>query len=148
MRASLILFFGALISTQPTYAFANLAPAATAAFDRYIELTESENERRSRCGALLQIDATPDVKAKVRAGETRIQSSVTRDNGKAIGTPAPIIHDWRNTSVPGAVSRRLRRCLRITRLQSVLQPESRSQPLVITSAGDPWSLCLCETQQR
>ena len=101
MRASL-LFFCALISVQPTYAFANLAPAATAAFDRYIELTEARMKGDLVAARFLQIDATPEMKAKVRAGETRIQSSATRENGKAIDMPGALIHDWLGTIfIPG-----------------------------------------------
>jgi hypothetical protein len=101
MRARL-LFFVILISAQPTYAFANLAPAASAAFDRYIDLTEARMKGDLAPARFLQIDASPEMKAKVRAGETRIQPSVTRENGKAIDIPGALIHDWLGTIfIPG-----------------------------------------------
>ena len=83
MTSSRLFFFSILISAQPAYAFAKLTPAATAAFDRYIQLSEA----RMNGGSFLQIDSKPEMKTRVRSGETVIQSNVTRDNGKPIDIP-------------------------------------------------------------
>jgi len=102
MRASLF-FFCVLISAPRTYAFAKVTPAATAAFDRYIELTEARMKGDLDPARFLQIDTKPEIKAKVRAGETRIQSSVARDNGKPINVPDGLIQDWVGAIfIPGA----------------------------------------------
>jgi hypothetical protein len=54
-------------------------------------------------GPFLQIDSKPELKARVRDGETLIRSSVTRDNGKSIDIPNGLIQDWLGTIfIPGA----------------------------------------------
>jgi hypothetical protein len=116
MKSSVFFFF-VLISVQPTYAFVSLTPAASAAFDRYIELTEARMNRDLDPARFLQIDLKPELKAQVRAGETRIQPGVTRDNGKAIDIPDGLIQDWLGIIfIPGAS---------ITQVKAVLQDYDR-----------------------
>jgi hypothetical protein len=94
-----LLVLSALFTAQPAYPFAKLTPAASAAFDRYIQLSEA----RMNAAPFLRIDAKPELKAKVRAGETLIESSATRDNGKSIDIPNGLVQDWLGTIfMPGA----------------------------------------------
>lgn len=142
MRASL-LFFCALISTQSTYAFANLTPAATAAFDRYIELTEARMKGDLVAARFLQIDAAPDVKAKVRAGETRIQPSVTRDNGKAIDMPGALIHDWLGTIfIPGAGVPQVKAVLQDYENYKVFYKPEVTESRVVNHTGEEFDVFL------
>ncbi len=97
MRSSLCLF-AIIISAHPAYAFVKLTPAATAAFDRYIEVTEARMKRDLNPARFLQIDANPEMKAKVRAGETSIRSNLTR-----VDIPDGQVQDWLGTIfIPGA----------------------------------------------
>jgi len=97
MRPSLFLF-AVIISAHPAYAFAKLTPAATAAFDRYIGVTEARLKRDLDPARFLQIDAKPEMKAKVRTGETLIQSNLTH-----VAIPNAQIQDWLGAIfIPGA----------------------------------------------
>jgi len=92
-----------LVSIQSAYAFANLTPAATAAFDRYIELTEARMKSDLDPARFLKIDAKPEAKAKLRSGEVRIQPGVARENGKELSIPDALVQDWLGTIfIPGA----------------------------------------------
>lgn len=88
--------FAVLLAAAPFAYGARLTPEASAAFDRYIELTEA----RPRFFA---IDADSDWKTKVRAGSVRIEQRTTRDDGKEIHVPDGMIQDWAGTTfIPGA----------------------------------------------
>lgn len=88
--------FAALLVAGPLAYGARLTPETAAAFDRYIELTEARPQ-------FLAINADSDWKAKVRAGNVRIEQRNTRDNGKEIRVPDGMIQDWAGTVfIPGA----------------------------------------------
>jgi len=142
MRASLLVSC-ILISIQPTYAFANLTRAATAAFDRYIELTEARMKGDLVAARFLQIDATPAMKAKARAGETLIQSSVTRENGKAIDMPGALIHDWLGTIfIPGAGIQQVKTVLQDYDNYRIFYKPEVTESRVINHTGDEFDVFL------
>jgi hypothetical protein len=142
MRVRLLFFF-ILISAQAIYAFANLAPAASGAFDRYIELTEARMKSDLAAARFLQIDAAPEMKAKVRAGETRIQPSVTRDNGRAIDTPGALIHDWLGTIfIPGASIQQVKAVLQDYANYKVFYKPEVTESKVISHTGDEYEVFL------
>jgi hypothetical protein len=90
-------FISLLISAQLTYAFARLTSQTVTAFDRYVELTEARMNHDLQPERFLRVDGKPDVKAKLRGGEVRIESSTTLDNGKQIKIPDGMIQDWVGT---------------------------------------------------
>jgi len=138
-----LFFFSVLLSGQPIYPFANLTPVATAAFDRYIELTEGRMKADLDPARFLQIDATPDGKAKVRAGETRIQPSVTRDNGKAIDMPGALIHDWLGTIfIPGAGIQQVKAVLQDYENYKVFYKPEVTESRVTGHTGDEFDVFL------
>ncbi|HEY6390122.1 MAG TPA: hypothetical protein VIX89_02520 [Bryobacteraceae bacterium] len=143
MRASLFFFFYALISAQPTYAFAKLTPAATAAFDRYIELTEARMNRNLDAARFLEIDARPEIKARVRAGETRIESSVTRDNGKPINLPDALVQDWLGTIfIPGASIQKVKAVLQDYDNYKVFYKPEVTESRVVNHTGEEYDVFL------
>jgi hypothetical protein len=133
------LFFFLLLSAQAAYSFAKLTPATTAAFDRYIALTEA----RMKATSSLQIDAKPELKAKVRAGETLIQSSVTRDNGKSIDIPDGLIQDWLGTIfIPGASIEQVKAVLQDYDNYKVYYKPEVTESRIIARAGDDFDVFL------
>jgi len=138
-----LLFFSIFISAQPVFASANLTPAATAAFDRYIELTEARMKGDLDPAHFLQIDASPELKAKVRAGETRIQPGVTRNNGKAIDVPNALIHDWMGTIfIPGAGIPQVKAVLQDYENYKVFYKPEVTESRVISHSGDEFDVFL------
>lgn len=86
-----------------------LKPATEKAFERYAQLTESriQHELNSTDG-YLYVDRLPEKQrqtafAKLREGQSVIETLRTRDNGRAVDVPDGLIHHWIATSfVPGA----------------------------------------------
>jgi len=83
-----------LIFTQLSYAFARLTPETSAAFDRYVELTEARMNQSPDAAHFLRVASTPEVRAKLRGGEMRIAAVSTLDKGKEIKVPNGMIQDW------------------------------------------------------
>ena len=84
---------------------ADLEPRTTAAFDRYIRVTEAQTRARPE---FLVVDALPDQErrtalASLRRGELVIERGETRDGGASLEAPGGLIHHWRGTAwVPNA----------------------------------------------
>jgi len=92
----------AVFTAAPGYS-AKLTDRCAAAFDRYVALTEARMNADLTPEHFLRIASTPDVRAALRAGQTRIESAVTLNNGKNIDVPGGMIQDWRGTMfIPGA----------------------------------------------
>jgi len=88
------LFFTLLVPAHLA-AFARLTPETVSAFDRYVELTEVRMKGDLHPERFLQVAVTPDVRAKLRAGELRIERApATKDQGKEIKVPVGLIHHW------------------------------------------------------
>jgi hypothetical protein len=81
-------------------ALPKLKAEAQQAFERYVKLTEVQNEDELKRGTnLLWVDGLPMEKrreayAELKRGEVRIQKLETLDNGKAIRSPGGMIHHW------------------------------------------------------
>jgi hypothetical protein len=137
-------FFFALIFAQPIYSFANLTPAATAAFDRYIELTEARMKSDLDAARFLQIDAKPETKAKLRSGEVRIRQSVTREkDGKAIDISDALVQDWLGTIfIPGASIQQVKAVLQDYENYKVYYKPEVTESRQISHTGDEFDVFL------
>ena len=136
-------FFFALIFAQPIYSFANLTPAATAAFDRYIELTEARMKSDLDPARLLQIDAKPETKAKLKSGEVRIQPGVARENGKEISIPDALVQDWLGTIfIPGAGIQQVKAVLQDYENYKVYYKPEVTESRLISHTGDEFDVFL------
>jgi hypothetical protein len=71
-----------------------------AAFDHYVQLTETRNEAElSRGNSLLWIDALPENErgaayAELKHGGAKIEKIEAKENGQKIQTPGALIHHW------------------------------------------------------
>jgi len=132
-----------LVSVQSVYAFANLTPAATAAFDRYIELTEARMKGDLDPARFLQVDAKPETKAELRSGEVRIQPGVARENGKAINIPDALIQDWQGTIfIPGAGIQQVKAVLQDYENYKVFYKPEVTESRLINHTGDEFDVFL------
>jgi hypothetical protein len=87
--------FCALLVPTHLAAFAKLTPESVSAFDRYVELTEVRMKGDLHPERFLHVAATPEIRAKLRAGELRIERApATKDQGKEIKVPGGLIHHW------------------------------------------------------
>ncbi len=94
-------------------------------------------------GPFLQIDTKPELKAKVRAGETLIQSSVTRDNGKPIDIPDGLIQDWLGTIfIPGASIQQVKAVLQDYDNYKVYYKPEVTESRMVAHAGDDFDVFL------
>jgi hypothetical protein len=82
-----------LVPTPVLHGFAKLTPQTTSAFDRYIELAEAKMKTDRQPDRFLQ-SLTPDLRAKLRAGDLRIEPRTALDNGKPVKVPDGMIQDW------------------------------------------------------
>lgn len=87
----------------------DLQPAASAAFDRYAQLTQAQFQAQiSPNGQFLWVDRLPASRrdsaySDLRAGKVVIEKLETLDNGKSIPVPGGLIHHWIGTVfIPGA----------------------------------------------
>ena len=132
-----------IVSVQSAYAFANLTPAATAAFDRYIELTEARMKSDLDPTRFLQIDAKPETKAKLRSGEVRIQPGVARENGKEISIPDALVQDWLGTIfIPGAGIQQVKAVLQDYENYKVYYRPDVTESRLISHTGDEFDVFL------
>lgn len=82
---------------------AKLEPQTAAAFDRYIQLTETRMNADLTPDRFLRLDGKPDWQAKVRGGHILVEPGATLDNGKEIEVPGGMIQHWVGTMfIPGA----------------------------------------------
>jgi hypothetical protein len=89
------LLFCALLGPAPlTYAFVKLTPETASAFDRYVQLTEIRMNGDLQPQSFLHIAVTPEVRAKLRAGDLHIEPVTTLDNGKKTKVPGGLVHHW------------------------------------------------------
>ncbi len=92
-RASLLFAICPLLAApQPVIAFAKLSPETAQAFDRYVEAAESKMAQDLQPGRFLRLDSTPDVKAKLRSGEVRIEPVSSPD--PSIQFSGGLLQDW------------------------------------------------------
>jgi hypothetical protein len=86
---------------------AELKPATTAAFDKYVRLTEQRMEGELGPDAFLWIDrlkgqARTDAVATLKRGELVIERLRTREGGSELDAPDGMIHHWLGlTFIPG-----------------------------------------------
>ena len=122
----LLVTIGSIWSVGTTAA-ADLRPNTTAAFDRYVRLTEARLESELRGDTpFLWIDRLPEAgraeaEAKVRAGEIVVSALETRDAGMEIDIPDGLRHHWVGTSFIGGVS--------IERVVALMQGYDRYQDI-------------------
>ena len=89
------LLFCALLGSAPLiYASVKLTPETASAFDRYVQLTEIKMNADLQSQHFLRVAVTPELRAKLRAGELHIEPVTTLDNGKKIKAPGGLVHHW------------------------------------------------------
>ena len=99
----LLPFCALLAASQTSSAFTKLTPETARAFDRYVEAAESGMARDLDPGRFLHIDASPDLKARVRGGELVIQPGAPFDRAKDTKVPGGLLQDWLGLMfIPGA----------------------------------------------
>ncbi len=123
----LFLFCALFAASHPGFAFAKLSPETTQAFDRYVQAAESKMAQDAQPGRFLRVDSAPDVKAKLRSGDVRIETCPPPDPG--IQVSGGLLQDWLGTMfIPNA---------RIPQVKAVLQDYANYkniyQPKVIDS---------------
>lgn len=86
-----------------------LSPRASAAFERYVQLTDERNETELKRGSdLLWVDALPEAQrteaySAMKRGEVEIHQLSTLEGGKPIDCPGGMIHHWVGVVfIPGA----------------------------------------------
>ena len=126
----------------PAYA-AKLTDRCAAAFDRYVALTEARTNADLTPDRFLRIASPPDARAALRAGQTRIQPSVTLDNGKTINVPGGMIQDWVGAMfIPGATIAHVKAVLQdYAHYQDFYQPEV-TESKQIGQKGDEFDVFL------
>jgi hypothetical protein len=80
-------FVAALLVTAPLACAAHLTLQTSAAFDRYIELTEAQRKADLSTDRFLRL-------TKARGGTVRVEPGATLDNGKKIAVPDGMIQHW------------------------------------------------------
>jgi hypothetical protein len=93
----------------PAAPAADLQPTASAAFDRYAQLTKTQFESQNAAhNPFLWIDMLPPQRREaayqqLKSGQAVIERLETEDNGKAITPSGAMIHHWIGTVfIPGA----------------------------------------------
>jgi hypothetical protein len=111
VRMVLCVVLAFVIGSSPSIAAAGveLRAPTSAAFDRYVALTDQRNNRELQSGRnLLWIDALGDEErakayADLKQGQVKMSRLDTRENGAEIPVPGGIIHHWVGLAfIPGA----------------------------------------------
>lgn len=85
----------AFLLTASLACAAHLTPETSAAFDRYIGLTEAQRKADLSTDRFLRL-------GRVRGGEVRVEPLITLDNGKKIAVPDGMIQHWMGAMfIPG-----------------------------------------------
>jgi hypothetical protein len=108
-RSALIIVLCAIVATPAPASGADLEPRTVDAFNRYVQITETEIDTGMRSGApFLWIDRLPEGRratayADLRAGKAVIEKLETLENSRRIPVPGGMIHHWIGTVfIPGA----------------------------------------------
>lgn len=83
-----------LASVQIALAFVKLSPQTAAAFDSYVQAAEAQMSRDLDAARFLHVHSRPDVKAKLRAGQTIIESGAALEGRKSADIPSGLLQDW------------------------------------------------------
>lgn len=85
-----------------SFAFGRLTPETTSAFDHYVERAEAHMKAGSEGADVLGINSRTNLKAKLRGGETVIESGLAINGGNE-EIPGGMIQDWIGyIFIPGA----------------------------------------------
>jgi hypothetical protein len=104
LRSVLALVLLATLAVPSTASATDLQPAATAAFDRYCQLTQAQFESQNLArNPFLWIDTLPSLRREavyeqLKSGQVVIERLETQDAGKAISAPGAMIHHWIGTA--------------------------------------------------
>jgi hypothetical protein len=109
LGALLMMALGSVSFAEGAPAAATLKPAAVAAFDAYVKLTDARNnEELRRETNPLWIDGLGEGERAqayeaLKRGEVKMQKLETRENGEKIRCPGGMIHHWVGVVfIPGA----------------------------------------------
>jgi hypothetical protein len=101
-----------LTSAQIAFAFVKLTPQTAAAFDSYVQAAESQMSRDLDPARFLHIHSRPEIKARLRAGQTIIESGATLEGRKSPDIPGGMLQDWLGMMfIPGATIDQVRAVL-------------------------------------
>lgn len=121
------IFF--LICAPAAFAFGKVTSETTSAFDSYVQAAESQMSKDLVPGRFLHIDSNPDLKAKLRAGQSIIETGATLEGRKGTDIPGGLVQDWLGmTFISGATIEDVRGAL-----QDYAHYENFYQPEVIDS---------------
>jgi hypothetical protein len=128
---------------------ADFAPKATAAFNRYVELTEARiDEEKSGRRPFLWIDRLPagqrgEASDRLRRGEIVVGRLETRDAGRLIEFPDSLCHHWVATVVaPGVgLSRAVTLMQAYDRYPEIYRPSIR-RSRILARSGDRFGVYL------
>ena len=116
---------------------ADLREETVAAFDRYIQATESQMDEELRNGHFLVMDrwnrqSRDSVSAQLRRGEIYVEHLRTLDDGQLIWIPHGLVHDWVGMAfIPGATLPKTLAVLRdYDNHQNIYKPEVRQSKLL------------------
>ncbi|HEV2689844.1 MAG TPA: hypothetical protein VGV35_14890 [Bryobacteraceae bacterium] len=131
-----------LIPAPFLQAFAKLTPQTASAFDRYVELAETQMKADLQPEHFLRA-ATPDVRAKLRGGDLRIEPRAALDNGNAVKVPGGMIQDWAGMIfIPGAAIAQVRAVLQdYEHYKDFYQPEV-TESKQVSHQGDEYDVFL------
>ncbi len=92
---------------MPPAGAVQLKPAAVAAFDHYVQVTEKRMDGELDSGAFLWVDTLPEQQRKaayeqLKRGEIITRRMETMEHGKVLTAPDALIHHWMGTAfIPG-----------------------------------------------
>jgi hypothetical protein len=105
---AIVVAFGAVVAPANAGDL-RLSAETSAAFERYVRLTDVRNDAELKRGTgLLWIDGLPDAEKQaaydaVRRGEVKVQKLETLDDGQEVKCPGGLIHHWAGVAfIPGA----------------------------------------------
>lgn len=131
----LALIAGAL--SFASSAFGRLTPETTSAFDRYIERVEAQMKAGGERDGFLGIDSRPSLRAKLRSGETVIESGLAIHGGGE-DVPGGMIQDWIGyVFIPGAGIEQMKAVLQdYANYKNFYKPEVIDSKLLAHSGDD------------
>ena len=107
-RMVVILWLVCGVACVPRLTAEQLRSETTAAFDRYVELSEQRMSQELGAGLFLRIESLPEAQRetaerRLKTGEVITDRLQTLDHGAPISIPHGLVHHWRGTVfIPGA----------------------------------------------
>lgn len=119
------------------FAFGRLTPDTARAFDRYVQHAESQMKQGRPGAGFLGIDSRPDLKARLRNGDTVVESGLALNGGDG-DIPGGMIQDWIGYMfIPGATVEQVKAVLQdYDNYKNYFRPEVIDSKLLAHSGDD------------